>query len=93
AIASLGNYQEAISYYDKALEINPQYVIALNNKEKASVSSTLLSVSEEKSQNSLISTVEIPLPKEQENKPNDMVAQFVGVLSSIGASLVTWFSG
>ncbi|MEX1052852.1 MAG: hypothetical protein WEC35_00415, partial [Nitrosopumilaceae archaeon] len=74
-------------------EINPQYVIALNNKEKASVSSTLLSVSEEKSQNSLISTVEIPLPKEQENKPNDMVAQFVGVLSSIGASLVTWFSG
>ena len=93
ALASLGNYQEAISYYDKALEINPQYVIALNNKEKASVSSIPLLVSEEEPQNSLISTEEIPLPKEQENKPNDMVAQFVGVLSSIGASLVTWFSG
>ena len=93
ALVSLGNYQEAISYYDRALEINPQYVVALNNKEKASVSSTLLPVSEEESQNSLISTEEIPLPKEQENKPNDMVAQFVGVLSSIGASLVTWFNG
>jgi len=52
-----------------------------------------LPVSEEESQNSLISTEETPLPKEQENKPNDMVAQFVGVLSSIGASLITWFSG
>lgn len=93
ALVSLGNYQEAISYYDRALEINPQYVIALNNKEKASVSSTLLPVFEEESQNSLISTEEILLPKEQENKPNDMVAQFVGVLSSIGASLFTWFSG
>ncbi len=93
ALVSLGNYQEAISYYDKALEINPQYVVALNNKEKASISSTLLPVSEEESQNSLISTEETPLPKEQENKPNDMVAQFVGVLSSIGASLITWFSG
>ncbi|MGI0022431.1 MAG: tetratricopeptide repeat protein [Nitrososphaeraceae archaeon] len=93
ALASLGNYQEAISYYDKALEINPQYVIALNNKEKASVSSTLLPVSEEESQNTLISAEEIPLPKEQEAKPNDIVTQFVGVLSSIGASLVTWFSG
>jgi tetratricopeptide (TPR) repeat protein len=93
ALVSLGNYQEAISYYDRALEINPQYVIALNNKEKASVSSTLLPVFEEESQNSLISAEAISLPKEQENKPNDMVAQFVGVLSSIGASLITWFSG
>ncbi len=93
ALVSLGNYQEAISYYDRVLEINPQYVVALNNKEKASVSSTLLPVFEEESQNTLISAEAISLPKEQENKPNDMVAQFVGVLSSIGASLIMWFSG
>ena len=92
ALASLGNYQEAASYYDKALEINPQYVVALNNKEEASVLSTLLPVSEEASQNTLISEGEIPLPKEQEAKPNDIVTQFVGMLSSIGASFITWFS-
>jgi tetratricopeptide (TPR) repeat protein len=31
----LGNYPEAILYYDKALAIDPQYVYALNNKGKA----------------------------------------------------------
>jgi tetratricopeptide (TPR) repeat protein len=28
----LGNYLEAKEYFDKALEINPQFIIALNNK-------------------------------------------------------------
>ena len=90
ALASLGNYQEAISYYDKVLEIDPKYVIALNNKEKAIVSSVLLPVSEDP-QHTLISTEEILTPKEQENEVHDIVAQFVDVLSSIGASLITLF--
>jgi len=90
ALASLGNYQEALSYYDKALEIDPQYVIALNNKEKASASSALL-LSEAKPQSVTVLTGEVSSPKEQEGKPNDIVRQFVGVLSSIGASLITLF--
>jgi tetratricopeptide (TPR) repeat protein len=28
----LGNHSEAIKYYDKALEINPTYIVSLNNK-------------------------------------------------------------
>ena len=31
----MGQYQEAITYYDKALEIDPNYVRALNNKANA----------------------------------------------------------
>ena len=91
ALASLGNYQDAISYYDKVLEIDPQYVTALNNKEKASASSGLL-LSEAEPQSVAILTEEISPPKEREGSPNDIVTQFVGVLSSIGASLITLFS-
>ena len=32
ALAKLGRYQEAIEWYDKALEILSKYVLALNNK-------------------------------------------------------------
>jgi len=35
ALSSLARYQEAISYYDEALEIDPEYLIALNNKGNA----------------------------------------------------------
>jgi len=91
SLASLGNYQEAISYYDKALEINPQYVTTLNNKEKASASSGLL-LSEAESQSVAILTEEISPQREQEGSPNDMITQFVGVLSSIGVSLIMLFS-
>ena len=91
SLASLGNYQEAISYYDKALEIDPQYVTVLNNKEKASASSDLL-LSEAEPQSVAILAEEISPQKEREGSPNDIVTQFVGVLSSIGASLITLFS-
>jgi len=91
SLASLGNYQEAISYYDKALEIDPQYVTVLNNKEKASASSGLL-LSEAEPQSVAILTEEISPQKERGGSPNDIVTQFVGVLSSIGASLITLFS-
>jgi len=32
ALAAQGQYEEAITYYDKALEIDPTYLDALNNK-------------------------------------------------------------
>ena len=32
ALSTLGNYSEALKYYDKALSINPNYVIALSDK-------------------------------------------------------------
>lgn len=32
ALSHLGRYEEAITYYDKALAIDPNYVDVLNNK-------------------------------------------------------------
>jgi tetratricopeptide (TPR) repeat protein len=34
ALANLGNYYEGIQYLDKALAINPNYAVALDNKNK-----------------------------------------------------------
>jgi tetratricopeptide (TPR) repeat protein len=31
ALKNLGKYDEAIEYYDKAMEIDPKYVLVLNN--------------------------------------------------------------
>src|SRR5574341_1584481 len=90
---NLGRYQKAISYYDKALEIDPQYVTALNNKEK---SSTFLMYSsyETEPKTILISEKELPshtenTPIEKTDKNDDIVTQFANVFSSIGASLIS----
>ena len=40
ALDNLGKYQEAITYYDKVLAINPNYVDALNNKAVAEANLT-----------------------------------------------------
>ena len=34
ALSNLGNYYEALKYIDRALAINPDYTLALKNKQK-----------------------------------------------------------
>ena len=97
ALSDLGRYQEAIVYYDKVLEIDSQYAAALNNKEKAT--SFLITYSPQEMEPKTILISEVPSSDvenefiEKTDKPNDIVAQFANVFSSIGASLMSLFGG